>query len=1269
MTGPAIHPDSSTGLPSRVLSPDEFQQAKTLTPQGVRQAKFPVIPPIYAPRDATATARDNVNPKAKPLTGLARILTQYVAAPIMDHPVSSVLLGGAALLPVVGLAMGYLFTGMMGKDVLEYSAQKAAEMSLSPEDKKRAEADPERISGEQATVDAVFMTAAPLIHAGLKKIRAAKPNVPLNEALPEVAASEPSTQDLSKLTKETVTAASIRLPGGREIDGHSHMEAMDGYLKEELGLTGNKGSERYKKSMEIFDDPSTVDGFRTSTGRFVTREEAAKIAEKAGQFDEEASPDPRDENELTAEDLGSFPNLGKPSVQIEPTNEGLVHGDNKIIKIISRDATGKPKGLLVLSKTGDKTADVFTVFVDPKSRRKGIATAMYDAAEKSGLTLRSGQSGFSPEGKAFVEARTGKAAPVSDLQKLGDETSAQMQNTKGVIRQHVDRVKDALRTMFAPDNRSPEALKAGGILRAATGELAAEYEQAAFKLDEFRRAIEPMHDIDKLGFIDNIEGGKSQASPEFQAAADEMRGLLDRARDAVQNLGTGKLQSFIENYFPHVWKDPERAADVFKYGGGKRPMEGSKAFLKHRTLPTTVDGIAMGLEPISTNPVDLVLLKVREMQRYVMAHTALTELKGAGLVEYVRAGDMPPDGYKPIDDRIATVFGPREGAVTLPKGAVKGIWRDERSRWINDPHATAMKPSDVTVHGQRIMGSHWAPEAVAKVVNNYLSPGLKGNMFYDAYRGIGNTLNQAQLGLSAFHLAFTSLDASVSRMALGIEYLGKGNLVQGLGEVMSSPTAPITNIMKGLKVRRAYLTPGSGTLDEQAMANAVKEAGGRVRMDSFYKNSAPEKLGEALRIYGKAFDPSSWHWSPTEMEPGKALRLVLPAILETTAKPVMEHIVPLQKLGVFSDLAKKALADLPEDASLADRRLALSEAWNSVDNRMGQLVYDNLFWNKSLKDMSMVAVRSAGWNIGTVREIGGGLMDLSTGQLTHKGAYVIALPIMVGLYGATYQFLRTGEGPQELKDYFFPKNGETDPDGNPQRMQIASYLKDVYGFTHDPVGTVEHKANPMAASIIQMLQNQDYYGDEIRNRQDPVVKQLQQMAEYIGKQVEPLSLRNIEESKARGDQSLGTAISNEVGITPAPRAVVRSEAQNQMAEDLSTRHMTGSTPEDAEARKSRQALLAALRGNKDGSNSDAITDAVTDAIEKHQLTKSSIVRLLKAAGSTPAAEQFKRLTLAQAIDVFKKSTPEEKQKFGQALYDKISRATDRGDPMPPVLTP
>jgi hypothetical protein len=74
-------------------------------------------------------------------------------------------------MPVVGPAVGLAMAGQMTFHIAQYGWQKAAELSLSPEDRKRAEADPERISGEAAAVQAAMLGLAPLIHVGVKAYR------------------------------------------------------------------------------------------------------------------------------------------------------------------------------------------------------------------------------------------------------------------------------------------------------------------------------------------------------------------------------------------------------------------------------------------------------------------------------------------------------------------------------------------------------------------------------------------------------------------------------------------------------------------------------------------------------------------------------------------------------------------------------------------------------------------------------------------------------------------------------------------------------------------------------------------------------------------------------------------------------------------------------------------------------------------------------------------------------------------------------------------
>lgn len=761
---------------------------------------------------------------------------------------------------------------------------------------------------------------------------------------------------------------------------------------------------------------------------------------------------------------------------------------------------------------------------------------------------------------------------------------------------------DGIRRLFAPANRGDLATRAAHIVRANAAEMARANEVARESLHEFAQTMHKLPTEDRLAFIDRMEKGEPQANPALAGAAKQMRTILDKARDDVIALGNGKLEHWIEDYFPHIWAKPDEAKLVVGKIIGKRPLEGTKAFLRQRTIPTTAEGIALGLKPVTDNPVNLTLLKTREMNRYILAQKILSEMKDQGLVKFVRATDKPPQGYVKIDDRVATVSGPLT---------------DEGARTIR--------------------GVYHAPEPVARVLNNYLSPGLRGEPLFDAYMGLGNVLNQAQLGFSAFHLGFTSMDAIVSKAALGVEQLAARKPMAALKSFALSPIAPIANYLRGSKVLKEYLTPGATGGEMASVVDALVQAGGRARMDTFYKNNSIDKFLEAFR----------------KDTPGVALHAI-PAALELAAKPILEHVVPRQKLGVFADLARNEIEALGPKPSQAAVRDAMARAWDSVDNRMGQLVYDNLFWSKAFKDLSMASVRAVGWNLGTIREVGGGAIDLALAPrraargervLTHKAAYAIALPITVGMYGAVLQYLYTGKGPEELKDYFFPKTGAKNDSGDEERVQLPSYMKDVFAYYHHPVRTVGHKMHPMLAMIGDMLENRDYYGDLIRNPDDPLMRQVAQEAEYVWKAVQPMGIQNLREQRER-EQSLATQLGSFVGVTPASREDVRSEAENKMAEYLGRSMPAGGTPEDAKKRDLRRDIRRSVRTGQGPSKK------ILDAVQTGTLAPSDVERVAKQAQTPALVASFKQLPYDQALEVFKLGTAQEQSMWLPVLITK-----------------
>lgn len=783
-----------------------------------------------------------------------------------------------------------------------------------------------------------------------------------------------------------------------------------------------------------------------------------------------------------------------------------------------------------------------------------------------------------------------------------------------------------IRKVFAPASRGHQAGQAAGIIRANVGEMVRKGDVAAKAMENAGKLLMKLPEADRWAFIDRVETGGSQPTPELQAIHDAMRQLLDDRRAEVQALGTGKLQTYIQDYFPHIWEDPAKAASIFGEFYGKRPLEGSKNFLKQRSIPTIADGLAAGLKPVTDNPVELLLLKLREVDRYVMAQHVLGEFKSEKIAKYVPAGKQAPEGYTKIDDKVATVYG---GPDSKPQG------------------------------GTLIRGQYYAPEAAARVFNNYLSPGLRGKPWFDAYLAGANILNQAQLGLSAYHLGFTSVDAMVSKTALGINQLAAGKPISALGSFARTPIAPIENIIRGSRLMKEWNAPGTQGAELTALANAMQEAGGRAQMDKFYSAGITRNMKQAFRE-GNVI--------------GGILRAPF-AVVETAAKPIMEYIVPRQKMGIFADLARLEMEKLPAGSTREQYRAAMARAWDSVDNRMGQMVYDNLFWDKVGKDLLMGSVRSVGWNLGTFRELGGGVLDIgqtardatigkptvyhidpTTGKesvvarqrqftVTPRTAYAIALPLVVGTLGAITQYLYTGKGPEELKDYFFPKTGKKDEQGNDERVSLPSYMKDVYAYSRHPVKTLQHKTNPLISLTAEMLENEDFYGTEIRNANDPKMQQMMDMIRHVGTAAVPFGIRGMQKEYERSGK---LNFLPQIGITPAPAEINRSPADNMMADFNRSKISQGvRTKEEAQKSLTRRDAVKGLREGE--------TSKLGEAIQSGDMGKTELKSLVKKGTETPRQVSFGQLTDDEALQVWNTMRPVERQEVALQLMEKANR--------------
>lgn len=901
-----------------------------------------------------------------------------------------------------------------------------------------------------------------------------------------------------------------------------------------------------------------------------------------------------------------------------------------------------------------------------------------------------------------------------------------------------------------------------------------------------------------LRFTDAVEGGKTADlnETEFQAAQ-LFRDLLDARRDEIQRLG--RLQSYIANYFPHEWAEPNEAKNAILRLFGKRPLQGPKSFLKKRTIPTVREGIEKGLVPVSYNPVELVLRKLVEMDKFIAATCILKDGVDQSLAAYVPIGSEPPEGWQRFEGSFGTVYGKpvvevkeaydpvvRDGLTNLlkdlrvhherkvriggrrwgyaegdahvvtkfagPEGVLMhelghilderyGLraemvkdkqfkqelrdladLRDEnepvseyRKRYVrkgeekiaNLVHAYLYMPdrakkvapnsywklqnlikahkelrglkdiqkakslklavgtTEIPVGGAVIKGYYYGPPEVVRLLHNHLAPGLRSSTAFNLYRRAGNFMNSVQLGLSAFHMTMTGLESVISKQSLALELLARGEVGAALRKQLEVPFSPLIDLRHGHVALKKFYGHDANAATLDTIIDTVVQGGGGFGWSLFEHEGAPAKFMQALRQGNY---------------PGALLRGV-PALIELQAKPIMEGWVPRLKMAAFLDLMEMEMRSLGEEPNLQEVRRVAADAWDSIDNRFGQLRYDNLFWHTALKDLGMASVRALGWNVGSVREAfgapgaqlrqvgllpGGGYGGQGGGGrrpirmidagldpdgnpryekakepwLHRKTSWLIATVFIYGLLGATYEYLHTGTGPKELKDYFFPH------DSNGQRISIPGYFKDWYEFFTHPVRTITNKANPLLSLLVQIWNDEDYYGTQIVDWNDDRAQQLKDLFDYLAKDFQPFSLRSFGQRQTEqvGARPSVNAVESVLGINRAPKAVTETDAEAMVRRFHPPEGRTKTQAADAaQSRAIRQGLQAKTPEGR---------QQAATAIRSGELSVAQIQSAVRGAQRTRLQASVRSLTLDQALRVYEVATPTERSDLRSAVLVK-----------------
>jgi hypothetical protein len=701
-----------------------------------------------------------------------------------------------------------------------------------------------------------------------------------------------------------------------------------------------------------------------------------------------------------------------------------------------------------------------------------------------------------------------------------------------------DTVKSAPKSMewlekvVSPATRSATGQDAAAAIREASGVAARDKAITMDKLEEYHQTVNAMSDPERLAFIDYVEGrskGAKLHDPSLQGLADVLRDGVMKRQAKLSSMPSHMMMSFIDDYFPHFWENPAQARNAaHQFAGiGK---QGSSASTRARSVPTMADGIAMGLKPLTTNPLEATARYITSMDHFIARTEVVEAAKLNKTITFPKRQQIGASGHPQSGQLPRTDLVPVKGV--FDKNGVQGV----------------------------------APEDWARVYNNYVGQKWGGNLeaqsFFDALQKGSNAVTSFELGVSGFHLFTMANEAFIGELARGfanIAALKPAELVRGLGAIAKAPAAPVRLYKLGKKGADVYLDRSPGSQNTRQLVDLITRAGGRM----VGKEHAADYNYSAMGNFWTAFQRGALKQELRESL-GRATSSPLGAVkepfslvgkaMETIAYPLFVKYIPALKNGAAMELLSdwlKANPTAPYDQQLAMAR----RIWDSTDNRFGEMVQDNLFWNNSLKQVAQTSMRSFSWNLGTIREIGGGAagfrkpsqFSIRSPDFNPKMGYVLALPIGTAVVSMVYQYLKTpgwmpGQNmPQTFGDTQHPLTGGMVPGFGgrgqvPERAQLPGYMKDVYGWWSDWKTEASNKIATLPKMAWQTLQNEDYQGHLIRNPDAPYLEQIKEYFQWVGRSLGgPISVRTL----LKG-QKTGSNISwpeSMMGIRPAPSNV------------------------------------------------------------------------------------------------------------------------------------
>lgn len=837
--------------------------------------------------------------------------------------------------------------------------------------------------------------------------------------------------------------------------------------------------------------------------------------------------------------------------------------DAAATSVVGRPAESLTGGKLKRRDVGDLVSAALPIVGEFSAAAKARKAA--DIVSGSRRLIEAGKLA---EPVAGAKGATGASAPLRGLKPTAMELlgPAPPSPTDG-LRDAAGAVQKILAPATVGQGRD-----AARVVRRATAESDLLATKSAHSLIDQAKLVDQLPVEQQRALVKYMEGrstGATLPDAKMQGAADTMRKVFDNYRGRIEQvMGPEDSPSFIRDYYSHMWKESPQVVE----GRMTASRQGSGRNLKARSIPTLEEGIAAGLTPLHENPIETTVNYANNMSRFLATVDTQSTLAKQGLTKWATPGAQPKD-WVPLNG-IRTE---KAGKTIISNGEVVG-----------------------QSGGQKL----FAPPDVARVYNNFISKGLEqGDLqpLFEGARKTANGMTMLKLGLSAFHGVTMANESMISEMARGFQAASKipalaakgdaagalASAAKGAGAVLKAPAAPVRNYLRGDRMMKELLDVKAPDSMSAAVNDAFVRSGGRVRMDPLYRargsgsffnalqqGTFKRELGDtAKRIFGA---------NPSLSDRAKGIVDLGANIIQTTSAPLFENVIPRLKQGAFASTMEDWLRAHPK-ATQRDIDIAATDINRSIDNRFGEMAWDNLFWHRQLKQTSQLLLLSPTWNLGTINEIGGGLVDalgpsvkgLISGEgVTTRSAYVAALAAQVAMMNAAMTYLKTGEGPKSAKDLAVYRTGGTDAaSGEPERALFPGYQKDVYAFGYDfphHIGQeIQNKLNPALKTALELSTNKDFRGLPIVPGEGAVGQEGDPgLPDYLLEAFMPISIGQFVKGDKKGSK-ISTA-EKALAVRAAPSYLTSPERQKQFTERRNQREWARRVKADARAKAMRE---------------------------------------------------------------------------------------------------